>query len=166
VHYKHAKEWFFETPTKESIEARKTDKSAPLISQKGVSYVQAWNDFDGGISSDAFGTIMCNIVDLISSNPGITQEMILTQVIHRLVSPARFEIMEENRFFNQFFSILDLLGRLEKVGIIEQNRVKKLSSCMPFEEDDGDDESEIIYYEITETAIEKTSRIMEFISCN
>ena len=103
VHYKHAKEWFFETPTKESIEARKTDKSAPLISQKGVSYVQAWNDFDGGISSDAFGTIMCNIVDLISSNPGITQEMILTQVIHRLVSPARFEIKEENQIFQSNF---------------------------------------------------------------
>ena len=30
---------------------------------------------------------------------------------------------------------------------------------MPFEEDDDGEESEIIYYEITETAIEKTSRI-------
>ena len=47
------------------------------------------------------------------------------------------------------------------MGIIEQNRVKRLSSCMPFEEDDNEEESEVIYYEITATGIEKTARIME-----
>lgn len=148
VHYKHAKEWFLETPSKSSIANRIKDRQAELISTKSLAFIQAWNDLDGGISMNSFGIIVCNIIDLIFSNPGVTQESLLSQVVHRICSPA---------------SILDLLSRLEKVQIIESGRVRRDGPLLPFQLED-DEESEVIYYECAQDALEKTTRLLNHIS--